>query len=321
MLARVADSLYWMNRYLERTEFSARLVVGQLQRLPVGTAEQVAAGWRLLFAGIGSEPLDSEALGDLEDDDFLFVDGYTLTDILTFEPGHPVAMVNCLAAARENAREVRSTIGASLWSSLNREYLKLRGTRLVDVWGREPEHLYRDIAEGIQRFHGTCDSTMRRGEAWCFMQIGRYLERAQLVSSMLAAHCNDATAREDGGEWPMLLRACNAFEAYGREFGGVFETGNVVAMLAQDPGLPTSLRFCLDRLRASADAIGAPSAFRSQHGTAAILDRLEGRLDSLGQGASRNWPMKRHELAAISQHFRDFDGALDQRYVSYSVKA
>ncbi len=321
MLARVADSLYWMTRYLERTEFSARLVEGQLQRLPVGTAEQVAAGWRLLFAGIGSEPLDSEALGDLEDDDFLFVDGYTLTDILTFEPGHPAAMVNCLAAARENGREVRSTIGASLWSCLNREYLKLRQTRLVDVWGREPEHLYRDIAQGIHRFHGTCDASMRRGEAWCFMQIGRYLERAQLVGSMLAAHCIDAKAREDGGEWPVVLRACNAFEAYGRGFGGVVKTDNVVALLVHDPRLPYSLRFCLDRLRASEDVVGSPAASRSRDGTAAVLERLQGRLDGLGEGASRDWPMTWRELTAIRQHFRDFHRALDRRYVSYSVTA
>ena len=80
MLARVAGSLYWMARYLERAEFTARLVGLQIQRLPVGTAAEVATGWRLLFAGIGNEPPESESLGNMEDDDFLFVDGYTLTD-------------------------------------------------------------------------------------------------------------------------------------------------------------------------------------------------------------------------------------------------
>ncbi|MCY4015386.1 MAG: alpha-E domain-containing protein [Gammaproteobacteria bacterium] len=313
MLARVADSLYWMARYLERAEFTARLVGLQIQRLPVGTAVEVAAGWRLLFAGIGNDPPESESLGNMEDDDFLFVDGYTLTDILTFEQGNPAAVANCLAAARENAREVRSAIGPGIWSSLNREYLALRRTRLVEVWKREPELLYRDVAEGIQRFHGICDSSMRRGTEWSFMQLGRYVERAQLVCSMLVAHCNDAAGREHGGEWPVLLRACNAFEAYGRECGGVFEESAVLGLLLHEGDLPYSLRFCLERLRENLDVIGPVPSDGLGTGPLEILSRLE---EHSGDGAQRAGDrlLAAGDLRHLGELFRTFHDALEGSY-------
>lgn len=314
MLARVADSLYWMARYLERAEFTARLVGLQIQRLPVGTAVEVAAGWRLLFAGIGNEPPGSESLGNMEDDDFLFVDGYTLADILTFEEGNPAAIANCLAAARENAREVRSAIGPGIWSSLNREYLALRRTRLVEIWTREPELLYRDVAEGIQRFHGICDSSMRRGSEWSFMQLGRYVERAQLVVSMLVAHGGDAAGRENGGEWPVLLRACNAFEAYGRECGVAFEEGAVLGLLLHEGDLPYSLRFCLERLRENLDVIGpAPSAGFGT-GTTEIVNRLDEQLRDCARPAGDLQLSASRDLRQVGELFRTFHDALEGSY-------
>lgn len=314
MLARVADSLYWMARYLERAEFTARLVGLQIQRLPVGTATEVAAGWRLLFAGIGNEPPDSEPLGNMEDDDFLFVDGYTLTDILTFEEGNPAAIANCLAAARENAREVRSAIGPRIWSSLNREYWALRRTRLVEIWNREPELLYRDVAEGIQRFHGICDSSMRRGTEWSFMQLGRYVERAQLVVTMLVAHRGDAAGRENGGEWPVLLRACNAFEAYGRQCGSAFEESAVLGLLLHEGDLPYSLRFCLERLRENLVVIGPAPSDGLGTGPLEILTRLD---EHFGDGAERAGEGRlsaSRDLRQVGELFRTFHDALEGSY-------
>ena len=314
MLARVAGSLYWMARYLERAEFTARLVGLQIQRLPVGTAVEVATGWRLLFAGIGNEPPESESLGNMEDDDFLFVDGYTLTDILTFEKGNPAAIANCLAAARENAREVRGAIGPGIWSSINREYLELRRTKLVEIWKREPELLYRDVAEGIQRFHGICDASMRRGSEWCFMQLGRYVERSQLVVSMLVAHGGDAAARENGGEWPVLLRACNAFEAYGRECGAVFEGDAVLGLLVHEGDLPYSLRFCVERLRDNLDVIGPAPFDPPGTGPLEILCRLDDQFGDRAQTAGIRQPVASSNLLLLGELFRTFHEALEESY-------
>ena len=314
MLARVADSVYWMARYLERAEFTARLVGIQIQRLPVGTAVEVATGWRLLFAGIGHDPPESETLGNMEDDDFLFVDGYTLTDILTFEKGNPAAITNCLATARENAREVRSAIGSDIWSSINRDYLQLRRTRLVEVWQREPELLYRDVAEGIQRFHGICDATMRRGSEWCFMQLGRYVERAQLVVSMLVAHGSDAAGRENGGEWPVLLRACNAFEAYGRECGTVFERNAVLGLLVHQDDLPYSLRFCWERLRENLEVIGSAPSHGRGPGPFEILTRLDDQFCDRAQPGGDRRILQPRDLLRVGELFQAFHEALEGSY-------
>ena len=186
MLARVADCLYWMNRYLERAEFTARLVRLQVQRLPVGAAAEIARGWRLIFQGLDMEPPGAAALGGTDQDDFLFADGYTLTDLLTFEAGSAGSITSCLSAARENARQVRGRIGAGAWSSLNRDYLRLRGMRLVDIWKREPELLYRDLVEGAQRFHGICDTAMRHDEG-LVLHAARQVHRTGATGGVDAA--------------------------------------------------------------------------------------------------------------------------------------
>ena len=322
MLAREADSLYWMNRYLERAEFSARLVSLQVQRLPMGSADEIARGWQLLFASLGADPSKSVLPGGLEDDDYLFADGYTLTDLLTFETGNSGSILNSMTAARENAREVRSSIGPRLWSSLNREYLKLRETRLVDVWKREPELLYRDIAEGVERFHGVCDTSMRHGEAWSFLQLGKYVERAQLVGSLLAAHCGGpAAAGRDDAEWPTLLRACNALEAYGHEYGGAFEEGNVLQLLVHEAELPFSLRFCLQRLHSGIGIIDPTPPGDSRPAPFAILRRLDDLLDRYAQASSGSGPPDSGGLAPACRLFREFHDALERSYVYYPVNA
>ena len=134
MLARVADSFYWMNRYLERVEYVARLIGLQLERLPASPARDIAEGWRRLCRSLGTQPPGADTYsGAADEDDFLFADGCTLADYLTFEAANPNSIMFCLTAARENARQVRDAISSAIWSSLNREYLRLQEIALVDV--------------------------------------------------------------------------------------------------------------------------------------------------------------------------------------------
>ena len=134
MLARVADSFYWMNRYLERVEYIARLIGLQLERLPASPARDIAEGRRRLCRSLGTQPPGADTYsGAADEDDFLFADGCTLADYLTFEAANPNSIMFCLTAARENARQVRDAISSAIWSSLNREYLRLQEIALVDV--------------------------------------------------------------------------------------------------------------------------------------------------------------------------------------------
>lgn len=317
MLARVADSLFWMSRYLERVEFSARLVGLQLQRLPVNSAHEIAEGWSLVFRCLSAHPPGAESFGEAEDDDYLFADGYALTDFLTFEASNPSSILASLHAARENARQVRDTLSAALWTCLNRTYLGLRGTALVDEWTKEPERFYAGIVEGVQQFDGISHGTLQRGDHWRFMQLGKYVERAQLVATTLLAHCRGPlpSGADGGGErWTNALRACNALEAYGRTHGGDVKGSDALALLICDPAQPHSLGFAAQRLQESLEAVDPPLSGRPRAAPFAALDRISGLL-SRCVGAPM--PVQQALLVEILESYRNFHGLLEREYVYY----
>ena len=322
ILARVADSFYWMNRYLERVEYTAHLLGLQLERLPSSPAREIAAGWRRIFRSLDTRPPGADIYGDSEDeDDFFFADGYTLADHLTFEAANPASIVFCLTAARENARQVRDSISNAIWSSLNREYLRLQATALVDVWAREPVMLYRGIVEAVQLFDGVCASSMRRDAGWHFMRLGRFIERAQLIASLLGAH--DVAVKGSAGEeedWAGLLHSCHAFETYCHLHGAQLTGEEVVGFLVYDSELPYSLRFAVDRLRGSLEVIDPPVRGRSSVEPYDIVRRLDAILsrhtvDLAAGGRGRD------ELAEFVALCRQFHEALEQTYVYYPAEA
>ncbi|MCZ0943582.1 MAG: alpha-E domain-containing protein, partial [Gammaproteobacteria bacterium] len=311
----------WMSRYLERVEFSARLVGLQLQRLPVNSAHEIAEGWSLVFRCLSAHPPGAESFGEAEDDDYLFADGYALTDFLTFEASHPSSILASLQAARENARQVRDTLSAPLWTCLNRTYLGLRGTALVDEWTKEPERLYAGIVEGVQQFDGICQGTLRRGDQWRFMQLGKYVERAQLVAVTLLAHCRSPfPSGNDGDEerWTNALRVCNALEAYGRTHGGDVRAPDVLTLLVSDPAQPHSLGFAAERLRESLEALDPPLSGRPRAAPFTALDRISGLLCEC---VDAPMPVQQERLAEILESFRDFHGLLEREYVYYRAHA
>jgi uncharacterized alpha-E superfamily protein len=141
MLARVADSFYWMNRYLERVEYIARLIGLQLERLPASPARDIAEGWRRLCRSLGTQPPGADTYsGAADEDDFLFADGCTLADYLTFEAANPNSIMFCLTAARENARQVRDAISSAIWSSLNQRVPALAENRARRRLEARPRH-------------------------------------------------------------------------------------------------------------------------------------------------------------------------------------
>ena len=322
ILARVADSLYWMNRYLERVEHTARLLGLQLEHLPSSPVREIANGWRRLFSSLDARPPGADIYGGPEDeDDFFFADGYTLTDYLTFETTNPASIVSCLTAARENARQVRDTISNGIWSSLNRAYLRLRDTDLVDIWSREPVMLYRDIVETVQLFDGICASSMRRDAGWHFMRIGRFIERAQLVGSLLEAHCaNVKDTAEEESDWAGLLRACNAFEAYCQLHGAQVGRDKVLGFLVYDVELSYSLRFAVNRLRTSLETVDPPVRGRLPGEPYEIVGRLDSALShhmvNLTDGGG-GW----YDLADLVILCRNFHEALERTYVYYPTEA
>src|SRR3954447_15288682 len=176
MLARVADSLYWMSRYLERAEHVARLLHVHLNLVPdqlSGLSAQRRA--RLLASLWVPQPLDG-----VQSD-------YHLLDLSAFDPGNQNSIMTCIGAARENARQIREQISTEMWQQINELYLYIRNSRLDDVWNNQPSEFLYTIKQGSHLFQGITDSTLGHGQGWQFIQVGRYIERA-IDSANLISH-------------------------------------------------------------------------------------------------------------------------------------
>jgi uncharacterized alpha-E superfamily protein len=177
MLSRVAESLYWMSRYLERAEHTARLMDVDLQLRLDQSLESSTGRWLRLIDALQVPP---SLTGN--------VDGTTLAHTLTFNRLNPSSIVSCIAAARENLRHVREQCGSEMWEQLNRLYLKVWNNRPEESFLLESHVFFRTVQEGAHLFQGITDSTMSHGEGWHFIQLGRYVERTNGLAGLIGTH-------------------------------------------------------------------------------------------------------------------------------------
>ncbi len=322
MLARSAESLYWLGRYIERTEHVCRLLRVQMEVLVDRPVREINLGWRRIYAAVGRQP-PSPAVGFAgADDDFALADSFTLADDLTFERTNPDSVRNCFSNGRENARQTRHCISGEMWTCLNLAWLRLRERRIQDIWKPAPESFYTEVAQDVGTFVGVMDATMYRDDGWRFVQLGRAVERAQSTIVVLLAQFEAVRTREDPAEeeWSGLLRICDAFDAYRRCFGIELRPDQVLDLVVGDPLLSRSLSRSLETAAARLGAIApGPSPVgaarelvadlvataRRPWPAAAGLDVREDRLRRM-QARCRTL----HELVMTAHARYDVDGAL-----------
>ncbi len=169
MLSRVADTLYWMSRYLERAEHTARVVDVNLNLMLDQSPDSAGPRWEKALASLRAKVPEGTTS-----------DPYAVCRSLTFDLENPSSISACIASARENARQVRELIGSEMWEGLNRLYFQVRRASLVDIWSGQPQIFFQGVKDGINLFRGITDSTLCQGEAYHFLDAGRYLERASL---------------------------------------------------------------------------------------------------------------------------------------------
>lgn len=243
MLSRTADHLYWMSRYTERAEGLARVIDAhhRLSLLPHSPD--------LLRASLRST-LEALHLDALYDERHAAIEPHTVFEFLSLDWEHDGSILNCLRAARENARAVRGTLTSELWETLNSTWLEarasaLRGAANADIgqfveWVKDRSHLTRGVTIG----------TMLRDEAFYFSRIGTFLERADNSARLLAARGQDlqigadANSVPDPSEWSVLLRALSAFEVYRRKYREVITPLKVAELLILCDDMPRSLLRC-----------------------------------------------------------------------------
>ena len=191
MLSRVADTLYWMSRYLERAENTVRLldVTMGLMLDPGGAnAEQ---RWQRMTAALG-RPVGIEWNGSLE----------AMARKLVFDLVDPSSVTFCVSAARENARQVREEISTEQWQRLNRLFHQIHSPNAQAQYATSASDMLASVVDGIHLFQGVGDSTMIHGQGWQFIRLGRYLERAYATATLLEVYQSElfpAQERESSG--------------------------------------------------------------------------------------------------------------------------
>jgi uncharacterized alpha-E superfamily protein len=268
MLARVADSLYWMARYIERAEHTTRLAAVKLESMIEQSPEDEEASWsRVVAALTGKEATTTDA--------------FAVTQTLAFDKHNPSSLVSSLGAARDNARQVREQLSTEVWEHLNRLYLGTQGETIQSIWVHQPALFFRQTLEDLFTLGGVTYTTLRHGEGWHFLELGRHIERAQLISRLLDIHfgvvapgfANPPPAPKHF-DWLVLLKFCTAFEPYCKEYTADLKPERIAQFLLFDSEFPHSVRFSVDRI-VEALAHVAPGAPPQRR---AACERLAGRL-------------------------------------------
>jgi uncharacterized alpha-E superfamily protein len=292
VLSRVAESIYWIGRYVERAENTARLLdvafrstreLAASFRFDTGGQDEL----RLLLATFGAEVLYRQRSGLLSEDG--------LAAFLMVDRDHPLSVVSCLTAARENARSVRESISTEMWEELNRTYLSLQSVTSAYLLIEGVHDFCRRIRLSCQLFQGVTDATMPHDEAWRFLQVGKYLERAGLTARVLAARSaqfqtHDQRPRpEEVHRWLGLLRSLSAYEAYMRLTPGGVQPAAVAAFLLLSQSFPRSVAFGCRRVHEEIEEIDREMGVQRAQSPALHAGGLASRLrytsgDDLSQG-------------------------------------
>jgi uncharacterized alpha-E superfamily protein len=270
MLSRTAEHLYWMARYLERAETIAAMLEAeqQLAMLP-RPSEAVDRSRRATLVALGAhEAFDARSTHASDD----------ALEFLAFDREYGGSIVSCISRARENARAVRGAVASETWESINATWLELRvlERRKGSERGRQ---LFDFVRQRAHMIRGVTVVAMLRDEAFHFMRIGSFLERADGTARLLDAR----SAGEDALEWTVLLRTLSAFEAYRRLFRGPVTQQRVAEMFILRQDVPRSLRRCLLEVREHLKAVGNGQSAQTERMVGSLQAQLEfGLAEELG---------------------------------------
>lgn len=278
MLARDADAMYWMSRYVERAEHVARLLlVNSNLLIDVGDLAPAlqARQWQSILNILRTPELpDGPDLGQ------------RVGQYLTFNPDNPNSILNCLTRARENARGIRENISAEMWENLNALYWSLRGDDTPGRFDESPDDLYRSVMTGSMLFQGLTDQTLGHDQRWLFTQLAKYLERTDVTCRVIQTKYDFLKSNEQFFDstlrnlhWMAVLRSCCSIEAYRRNYLGDMDPTRVAGFLILERNFPRSIRFSVSSALAAISAIRIGSRGTAIDPTERILGRLDAQLE------------------------------------------
>ena len=280
MLSRVADSIYWLNRYVERAENVARFIDVNLNLLldsPAGIDQQ----WEPLVITTGDLPLFKARYGEATAENVI--------QFLTFDSAYPNSILSCLRSARENARSIREIISSEMWQQVNAFYLMVNdAAQAHSVSTRNISDFFTQVKMESHLFVGVMNATMTHNEGWHFGQIGRFLERADKTARILDVKyyillpsVRDVGSTLDDLQWMALLRSASAYEMYRKRGAHRITPVSVAEFLVLEQEFPRSVRFCVTQAERSLHQITGTAIGTWRTPVERTLGRLRSDLDYL----------------------------------------
>lgn len=246
MLSRIAESLFWIGRYIERADGTARILDVHLQLLLEDPWIDEPTACRSLLGVMGSAPTEPDTVVTRQD----------VLSKLAVDRMNPSSIAYALTAARENARRAREIVSTELWEILN-----TTSARMPRRLHNEQTHeFFQWVRERSALAVGTVDSSTSRDEAWQFFTLGRAIERTDMTARLLATR---SLTEESGPSWTTILRSCGAYEAYLRTYRGMPSSRNAAEFLLLDRLFPRSIIYsistaemCMSEIDPGRDRVG-----------------------------------------------------------------
>ncbi|MEM1195800.1 MAG: alpha-E domain-containing protein [Pseudomonadota bacterium] len=254
MLGRTANSLFWMFRYLERSENTARLLEAALRMALTRDVSTAQEEWRSVVSTLGIRQLYQETHESF--------DGQTAWNFVLRDKANPASVREMFGAVRSNARVARTNISSEVWTSVNESYLRLDPMLARPVSPNAVGEVVSNIRRAGTRVHGALDGSMLRNEGFHFARAGTFIERAESTARildmkyfLLLPSLSYVGSSLDSGQWDQVLRSVAGASAYSWLNAGQIDAKGIVEFLVLDDRFPRSLAFCRNALRENLAAL------------------------------------------------------------------
>jgi uncharacterized alpha-E superfamily protein len=318
MLSRIADTLFWLGRYIERAEDTARILDVNYHMLLEQSQDSYHLRWEPLIVMAGEENLFRRL--------YTQVNAKNVFEFLAFRADNPSSISQCVAKARENARTIRDYISREMWEDINGLFHMVGRFDPRDEIIAGPHRFCDRIKFGTHRFHGVTDATLPHDEGWQFLRIGWSLERSEMTSRLVDVQYQNlldelpSVGTPDNHQWMAVLRSVGAVEAYHRQYHASIEPEKVAGMLILNPQHPRSIRFSTTEVQSGLRAISGsgPGSYVNEAERLAgkVVDRLSyDKIDEIFKQGLHSY------LTELSDMFALIGSDIARNYFYYAVVA
>ena len=276
MLSRTAESCFWIARYTERAEYTARLINVHYQLLLESpTLQDQSVIWRWYLESSGQLDSYEERGQPLET--------MAVMQFLTLDHANPNALVNLISTARENARGIQDQLSSEVWHHINRVHLAWKSYTPASI-AATPDRLLTDVQDTCYTLHGIMASTMLHDEGWTFYRLGKDIERANhttrlLVHPLLRQMSSESTELSDLHQSVAILRSASAYQAYRKVSRSVVSPKQIVEFLLLNQHFPRSVRFCARGLRQHIERLMDKSSLHADREPARLIGQIAADLE------------------------------------------